>query len=273
MKKRLISVIASAVLICACLTACTESGTFASQSTQKKATTTTTTSSATTSQTTASFVQAPVDPAAVPMSGECGEGIKWEIAKDGTLTVSGTGEIPEMSGGYDNWKVSRDLITKIIISDGITKIGKSAFSRCDKATEVSIPNSVREIGETAFYNCESLKEVIVPDSVEKLGTGVFWRCFGLEKAVVGKGIKELPFNTFCRCKSLKDVTLYEGLERLGDTCFEYCESITELVIPASVREFGYNIFPDDRSGLTIRSKAGSAVQEYAKKENIGFSAV
>ena len=206
--------------------------------------------------------------------GTFGSGLTWTLNESGTLTVSGKGKIPKMDGGYDYWKEYKENITSIIVSEGITEIGESAFLSCKKAVSVSIPASVTKIDNFAFCNCESLKEVTLPDTVQVIGTGLFWRCFQLEKAVVGKGIKELPFNTFCRCKRLHDVTLYNGtLERLGDTSFEYCEGIRELYIPESVKEFGFCIFPDDSSRITIQSKKGSPAEAFAAKMKIKFQAI
>jgi len=51
------------------------------------------------------------------------------------------------------------------------------------------------------------------------------------------------------------------------------ESIRDIYIPSSVSEFGFCIFPDDSSKITIKSKAGSPAQEYAQKHSIKFEAV
>lgn len=267
------------ILAALCLCSCAESSSLADAKSSGAADTTTTTSAATTTTTTAVTTSAETTTTKAPepfkaVSGEIGDNIRWNISDDGVLTVSGKGEIPEMSGGSDHWKQYAANITAIVVEEGITKIGISAFNRCEQAVSVSIPASVIEIDDYAFYNCDSLKEVTIPDTVTKLGIGIFWRCFHLEKAVIGKGIKELPYNTFCRCKRLKDVTMYNGtLERLGDTSFEYCEGIREIYIPESVKEFGFCIFPDDSSRITIQSKKGAPAEAFAAKLKIKFQAV
>lgn len=275
MKNRYIpAILCAAIALCA-LTACGDTQSSKADTSQ---TTTTTTAAQTTVTTSPNFAasiqsQPPQPEPAQASSGDLTDSIKWELTVHGALILTGSGDMPALAGGGAPWYPMRKQITSITLSDKITSIGSGAFSGCICITQMSIPESVTAIGESAFYGCESLKEITIPDSVTKLGDCVFWRCFGLEKAVVGKGVKELPFDTFCRCRSLKDVTLCEGLERIGNTVFEYCESLTELTLPSTVKDFGYCIFPDDSSRLTLKGKAGSPAQDYANKHSIRFEAV
>ena len=88
---------------------------------------------------------------------------------DGTWIYDGN-EIP-----YD---IKRD-ITKIIISNSITKIDHDAFAWCLNLINITIPNSITNIEKYAFYCCESLESIIIPNSVTSIGNYVFERCENL----------------------------------------------------------------------------------------------
>ena len=50
-------------------------------------------------------------------------------------------------------------LTQYTIPDGVTSIGRYAFSNCKSLTSVTIPNSVTKIESYAFDECQSLKSV------------------------------------------------------------------------------------------------------------------
>ena len=59
----------------------------------------------------------------------------------------------------ENLYLNGNLITDLVIPDGVTSIGSYTFYGCDSLTNVTIPDSVTSIGCYAFYGCDSLKSV------------------------------------------------------------------------------------------------------------------
>ena len=84
----------------------------------------------------------------------------WNI-KDGTLTVSGTGEIPDYRNETDiPWFSQKSEIEKIVIEDGITRIGNLAFYGLSNVKDVVIAESVKSMGIYPFGYTEATKKSI-----------------------------------------------------------------------------------------------------------------
>lgn len=113
-------------------------------------------------------------------SGVCGKDITWTLHKDGTLKIIGSGTMYEYSSDtMIPWYDQRELITSVVIGNGITSIGSLAFSGCYELSRIDIPDSVSKIGDKAFYNCSSLKSIVLSENLEQIGSGAFAGCNGL----------------------------------------------------------------------------------------------
>ena len=130
-------------------------------------------------------------------SGTCGPNLKWHLTDDGVLTITGKGEMYDFSysgpWGYPN-------LTKIIIGDGVTTIGKNAFNGCS-SLYVTIGNSVTTIGELAFHDCRSLTYVTIPNSVTTIGKNAFDRCSSLTSVTLGNSVTTIGGYAFRDCSS------------------------------------------------------------------------
>ena len=67
----------------------------------------------------------------------------------------------------NNLYLNGNLITELVIPDGVTSIGSYAFYRCTSLTSVTIPNSVTNIGNSAFYNCKALTSIHFNGTIEQ----------------------------------------------------------------------------------------------------------
>ena len=103
--------------------------------------------------------------------------LTWSI-ENGTLTISGTGAMPD----YDNspWFDYRSSFTSLNIQEGVTSIGSAAFIQCYQLESIIIPNSVTRIEDYAFYECMSLKSIVIPSSVRSIGYSAFGYCYSLK---------------------------------------------------------------------------------------------
>ena len=54
---------------------------------------------------------------------------------------------------------------KVVIPEGVTSIGNSAFSGCNALALTSLPNGVTVINNSAFSNCTNLALTSLPNSL------------------------------------------------------------------------------------------------------------
>ena len=114
-------------------------------------------------------------------SGKCGENLTWTL-DDGTLTISGRGAMENyFLANPAPWYHCRASITKVVIKDGVTTIGRWAFGTCKNLTSVIISDFVTSIGRCTFSNCKRLTGIKIPDAVTTIGDWTFSGCTGLEE--------------------------------------------------------------------------------------------
>ena len=103
--------------------------------------------------------------------------LSWSVTKsDGSadydvLTISGNRDIEEDS--YP-WSDFQNSIKTIVIEDGVTSIGRSAFYSFSNVTSLTIGNSVQTIGIGAFEDLTSLAtDIVLPASLTSIGAYAF----------------------------------------------------------------------------------------------------
>ena len=173
-------------------------------------------------------------------SGKCGNELSWSFSA-GTLVITGKGEMtnftePDMAP----WYHLREEITRIVLPEGLTRIGNLAFFGCKNLKTAVIPEYVKRIGEYAFANCEKL-----------------------EMLYLGVRVADIAFAAFNGCTSLSALRLPDGLERIGDQAFSRCESLVTVTIPINVKYIGAQAFSYCENLVSVDIKAYiSAIPEW-----------
>ena len=109
-------------------------------------------------------------------SGSCGEALTWSLNSAGDLTVSGTGDMKDFTAIGAPWAEYRDQIELVILGQGVTSIGSSAFQDCKNLETVSLPGSLTALGKAAFLRCGKLTNVKLPASLKSVGEDCFTDC-------------------------------------------------------------------------------------------------
>lgn len=142
--------------------------------------------------------------------------------------------------GHDAWQAIANFNGNVIISKGITEIGKASFNGANKITGVEIPDSVTLISDYAFQYCKSLTKIEIPGTVKKIGNWwgnvngqIFNGCSNLKEVILEEGIEEISGRAFDSCSKVKEWKLPKSLKRIGPCAFRNI-SVEEFNIPENV---------------------------------------
>lgn len=177
-------------------------------------------------------------------SGTCGDDLTWILDEDGTLTISGTGDMEWFDDYYSApwYALYHQIIYEVVIEEGVTSIGKNAFYGITNMTSVSIPSSVTYFGPAAFRNCSSLNDISIPDSVTYLYADVFNGCSSLTNITIPSSITCIPNNCFASCKNLTDVVIPGTVTKIDNYAFWSCSKLEPISIPHGVTNIGSAAF-------------------------------
>ena len=258
-------------------------------------------SSKTSSSTTASTSQNAAD---LIDSGSCGKNATWELYKDGTMYIKGTGAMTDYDFDYNTetkvtitnvpWYATHlSSIKKIVIESGITYVGAYSFMDCDAVTEVELPDTLTTIGENAFWLCNELKTIKIPSSVTEIGKRAFGGCLELTEVELPEGLKTIGYAAFDSCGiktvtipgSVKEipseafllaytqnVVIEEGVEEIGEEAFYYNDQLKSITIPRSVKKIGSNAFAKCTSlkSVTISKNCNVASNAFPSTVQINY---
>lgn len=92
-------------------------------------------------------------------------------------------ERPVMRIGLEAFKMNQ-TITSVIIPEGVTHIGDSAFMECSQLKTIKFPDTLLSIGALAFNSNNSMTNTIIPASVKVIGGAAFsWRNYSVAQGV------------------------------------------------------------------------------------------
>ena len=182
------------------------------------------------------------------VGGKCGKNVKWNLDKNGVLTISGKGDMYDYEWDREEWTFNtpfykhRESIISIIINEGVTSIGKRAFYKCNKLNSIKIPNSVTSIEGGAFDDCTGLTSIEIPNSVTSIGFEAFEGCRSLTSITIPNSVTSIDYDAFEGCTSLTSVTIPNNVTSIRPGVFRNCTHLTSIMIPNSVTSIGIRAF-------------------------------
>jgi len=171
-----------------------------------------------------------------------------------------------------NLYLNGQLITDLVIPEGVDSIKLNAFSDLQCITSLSISKSVKYINGDAFSRCTNLltilynakrcedlpngqigfrdggsyvppiSSVIFGNEVERIPASLFRDLSNITELVIPSNVKEIGELGFYGCSGLQKVTFENGIEKIGNYSFYQCSKIDSIVIPNSVTQIGMYAF-------------------------------
>lgn len=162
-------------------------------------------------------------------------------------------------------------LTDVIIPDGVTSIGYSAFSGCTSLTNITIPDGVTiSVDSDAFCKCPGLADKKGFVIIKNMLFGYFGEKSDI---VIPKGVTTICSGAFAENQTIKSVKIPDSVTTIGSEVFHENRKLKELYIPDSVVEFNSNNFCLCLKSLVIYGKKGSVAEEIAEDNSIKFKAV
>ena len=208
---------------------------------------------------------------------------------DGTVTITGGNIVTpklEIPAELEGKKVSaigmnaftgNNVITDLVIPEGVTTLYWYCFNTCENLETVTLPDSLEFIDSWAFERCSKLKTINVPANVTRINGGAFAQnssmtsitCDPANKNYVSvdgvlftKDMKELvaypggirggytvPATVnhigdaaFYGALGLDSVTILGNLDFIGFEAFAECSKLTDVAIRDGVNYVGYWAF-------------------------------
>ena len=178
-------------------------------------------------------------------TGVCGPDIVWYF-KDGVLVLEGTGPMTDY-GDFDSpaWFDFADEISMIYVPEGVTTVGRRAFTNTAQLSRVVLPSTLESIGEYAFH-MSGLTGITIPDSVTEIRDSAFSNCEELKEISIPNSVTKISYGMFYYCSQLQTVDIPKSVTGIEEHAFEDCSALKELTIPASVTTLGGKIYDSGR---------------------------
>lgn len=127
--------------------------------------------------------------------------------------------------------LNNELVTELVIPDGITSIGNFTFYNCSNLISVTLPDSVNLISSNAFGGCSSLEKIIISENNTNFSSqnGILYNKDKTDFVLVPEGLKG-------------DIVIPDSITSIGGYTFYNRGKISSVSIPDSVTYIGGGAF-------------------------------
>ncbi len=110
----------------------------------------------------------------------------------------------------DEMYLNGELLTELVVPDGITTILENAFYSCETLTSVILPDSVININRYGFYDCTNIEHLSLGENVTNIGFQAFASSVNLTELLIPSSVTSIEDFAFVGCTELLSVVVEEG---------------------------------------------------------------
>jgi hypothetical protein len=205
-------------------------------------------------------------------------GYSGDVTIPATITYEG---VTYSVVGIGNGAFSGNSSLKtVVISEGLTTIGKSSFEKCNELASITLPSTLKSIGEYAlstytedviinisdmamwynldmkdvfysspfpssyklFLNGTEINDVVIPENITELRRYLFSRCTSLSKVKIPSHVTYIANNAFQGCLNITSLTIEEGLTSVSGNVFSGCIGLVDIELPSTLTYLGSGMF-------------------------------
>ena len=152
-----------------------------------------------------------------------------------------------------------ELLTDLVIPDGITKINQFAFMGNFSIESLTIPATVTSIGQSAFYYCYKMETVRFLDIPQQFDSNAFTKCERLKEVHIqdiaawceasfsnanANPIYNDTATLYMDGQEVTELTIPQGVTKITAHALRNCKSLSKITIPDSLTKVGENAFSE-----------------------------
>ena len=170
--------------------------------------------------------------------------------------------IPENIESIEYCTFRSSSLKSVTLSNGIKKIGISAFENCTNLKSVVIPESVTSIGDAAFRGCTNLELIDLPHALTKISPALFSGCTNLKSFTVPDNITSINASAFSNCTALESLNIGKNVLSISSTAFYRCQNLKDVYCFVDKEWFAVEEYSSNYPNIFINAFSESYV-EYA----------
>ena len=166
-----------------------------------------------------------------------------------------------------NLYLNGELVTELVIPDGVTEIKDYAFCGCSCLTNLTIGNGVTYIGSYAFSGCSGLTgELKIPDGVTEIKDYAFYGCDRIVNVTIPASVTYIGSYAFNAAKGVFEIAAKEPAT-VGSTAFH---ANAVLTVPDAAVDAYKTAWSSDISRIVAKCDAFVTVDVEAKEATSGI---